>query len=278
MTFPSPLSPLTLLKLGGSLITDKNRPYTPCLEVIARLAEEIASARRQRPGLRLLLGHGSGSFGHVPAQKYGTRQGVHTADEWQGFVEVWRQAAALNRLVMEALRAAGVPALSFPPSAGVTAEDGQVAAWDLSPLSAALQTGLLPVIYGDVAFDRRRGGTILSTEDLFTHLAPRLRPARVLLAGLEAGVWADFPACTHLIPEISPENYAQVETALGGSTATDVTGGMASKVHLALDWVGQTPGLEVRIFSAAAPGSLESVLLGEPLGTQITVAGGEQGV
>ena len=106
MTFPSPLPPLTLLKLGGSLITDKNRPHTPRLEVLARLAEEIAAARRQRPGLRLLLGHGSGSFGHVPAQKYGTCQGVHSADEWQGFVEVWHQAAALNRLVMEALRAA----------------------------------------------------------------------------------------------------------------------------------------------------------------------------
>ena len=278
MTFPSPLPPLTLLKLGGSLITDKNRPHTPRLEVLARLAQEIASARRQRPGLRLLLGHGSGSFGHVPAQKYGTRHGVHSADAWQGFVEVWRQAAALNRLVMEALSAAGVPALSFPPSATVTAGDGQVAAWDLSPLSAALQAGLLPVIYGDVAFDRQRGGTILSTEDLFTHLVPRLRPARVLLAGLEAGVWADFPACTRLIAEISPQTYPHIEAALGGSNATDVTGGMASKVKLALGWVGQTPGLEVRIFSATAPGGLESVLLGQPLGTQVTVAAGEQGV
>ena len=272
MTFPSPFPPLTLLKLGGSLITDKNRAHTPRLDVLARLAEEIASARRVQPGLRLLLGHGSGSFGHVPAQKYGTRQGVHTPAEWLGFVEVWREAAALNHLVMDALAGADVPAIAFSPSAAVIAAGGQAAAWDLSPLSAALEAGLLPVIYGDVVFDRALGGTILSTEDLFTHLVPVLRPARILLAGLEAGVWADYPACTRLLPEITPANYAQLATALGASHATDVTGGMASKVRLALDWAQAVPGLEVRIFSAEASGSLQSALLGEPLGTLLKFA------
>jgi isopentenyl phosphate kinase len=269
MSSPYPLSPLTLLKLGGSLITEKTRPHTPRLEVLARLAGEIASARQTQPGLRLLLGHGSGSFGHVPAHKYGTRQGVHTPAEWQGFVEVCSEAAALHHLVMEALASAGVPAVSFPPSASVMAARGQVAAWNLSPLTAALDADLLPVIYGDAIFDQSLGGTILSTEDLFTHLVPVLRPARVLLAGLEGGVWADYPACTHLIPEITPQNYAQLAASLGGSHATDVTGGMASKVRQALDWAQAVPGLEVRIFSAEFPGSLYAALIGEPLGTVI---------
>ena len=263
-------SPLTLIKLGGSLITDKTRPHTLRAGLLARLAQEIAAARRANPGLRLLLGHGSGSFGHVPAQKYATRQGVHTGEEWQGFVEVWREAAALNRLVMDALAAADLPALSFPPSAAVTAQDGRVACWDLAPLVAALDAGLLPVVYGDVAFDTARGGTILSTEDLFTHLVPSLRPGCILLAGLEAGVWADYPACTRLVSQITPSSYLQVAEALGGSHATDVTGGMASKVRQALGWAQALPGLQVRIFSAATPGSLQAALLGEPAGTLIT--------
>ncbi len=270
MTLHSPYSPLTLLKLGGSLITDKTHPHTSRLDVLTRLAEEIAAASRAQPGMRLLLGHGSGSFGHVPAQKYGTRQGVQTPQEWLGFVEVWREASALNHLVMDALSAADVPALSFPPSACVTASDGQAASWDLSSISAALQAGLMPVIYGDVVFDRALGGTILSTEDLFTHLVRVLRPARVLLAGMEVGVWADYPACTQLIAEITPENYPQVVASLRGSHATDVTGGMASKVAQALDWAQVVPGLEVRIFSAEAPSSLLAALLGEPRGTRIT--------
>lgn len=270
MSSPSPLSPLTLLKLGGSLITDKTRPHTPRLEVLARLADEIAAARQARPGLRLLLGHGSGSFGHIPAQRYATRQGVHTEEQWLGFGEVWREASTLHHLVMEALASASLPALSFPPSAGVIAEGGRVADWNVSPLAAALGASLLPVVYGDVAFDRVLGGTILSTEDLFTHLVPLLRPTRVLLAGLEPGAWADYPACTRLIPTITAENYAQLAPALGGSHATDVTGGMASKVRQALDWAQAVPGLEVCIFSAEVPGSLQAAILGESLGTRIT--------
>jgi len=266
---PSSFENLHLLKLGGSLITDKTRPHTPRPAVISRLVGEIASARLAS-SLPLVLGHGSGSFGHIPAQKYGTRQGVTTPYQWQGFLAVWREAAALNRLVMEGLWQAGLPAISFPPSAMVVARDGQVAAWDISPLQVALQADLLPVIYGDVVFDTVRGGTILSTEELFVHLAKEMHPQRLLLAGIEPGVWVDFPACTHLIPEINPANLPEVESTLSGSAAADVTGGMKSKVHAMLALVEAMPGLVVSIFSGEEPGNLEKALSGEELGTRIT--------
>ena len=162
---------LQFLKLGGSLITDKQHAHTTRLEVLKRLAGEIAAAFDRDPGLRLLLGHGSGSFGHVPAKEFATRQGVQGEREWHGFTEVWYQASELNRLVIHALHAEGLPAMAFPPSAMVIAQEAKVLSWDLSPLHSALQAGLLPVVYGDVVFDTRRGGTILSTEDLFDHLA-----------------------------------------------------------------------------------------------------------
>lgn len=264
----SPSSTLQFLKLGGSLITEKTRPHTLRPRVLARLVEEIAAARAMDPGLRLVVGHGSGSFGHVPAQKHGTRQGVNTREGWQGFVEVWREASALYQLVMEALSKAGIPAVGFPPSASVTANDGQVVTWNLDPLRAALKVNLIPVIHGDVIFDTTRGGTILSTEDLFAHLARHLRPRRILLAGMEAGVWADYPVCEKLIPEITPTNLSAV-TSLGGSTATDVTGGMASKVHQSLTLAQEIPGLEVLIFSGDTPGLIQRALLGESVGTSL---------
>jgi len=150
MTYTSPIPTLQLLKLGGSLITVKSQPRTPRLDVLARLAEEIAIIWRQHPGFRLIVGHGAGSFAHVPAKKYGTRQGVHTPDEWLGFADVWWEASALNRLVMEALHQAGLPVIALSPSASVIAQGGQVERWDLTPLKSALQAGLLPVVYGDV--------------------------------------------------------------------------------------------------------------------------------
>ncbi len=70
---------LVFLKFGGSLITDKQRPRAPRPEVLERLAGEIGRALKKHPDIRLVLGNGAGSFGHSSAKKYGTRQGVHTA-------------------------------------------------------------------------------------------------------------------------------------------------------------------------------------------------------
>jgi isopentenyl phosphate kinase len=239
------------------------------MDILDRLAAEIAAACVQSPALRLVVGNGAGSFGHIPASRYGTRQGVHTPEDWRGFAEVWHEAATLNRLVTDALHAAGLPTVALPPSASVTARDGQVLTWDLSPIRNALQSGLLPVVHGDVIFDTVRGGTILSTEDLFEHLARQLHPERILLAGLEDGVWADYPACTRLIPVITPETLPQVAPALGGSSATDVTGGMSSKVRQSLALVDELPGLEILIFSGERPGQVKSALLGDTIGTSL---------
>lgn len=260
---------LVFLKLGGSLITDKTRPYTARLEKLDELAHEIALVVHENADLQLLLGHGSGSFGHQAANQFDTRHGVSGFPAWRGFAEVWYQASALNRLVIEALRHAGLPALTLSPAASVTAHDEKVFIWDLYPLLSALTNGLLPVVHGDVIFDDVRGGTILSTEDLFVHLAWELKPKRILLAGLEAGVWADFPKRTNLIKEITPESRARQIPGLGGAGGIDVTGGMESKVKEMLSLVEQIDHLEVLIFSAEEPETFRKALRGENPGTRL---------
>lgn len=260
---------LQFLKLGGSLITEKRTAATARLEVIERAAGEIAAFREANPKARLLLGHGSGSFGHFPAKKYNTRACVRTEAEWLGFVEVWQQAAALNHIVMDALRAAKLPAVAFPPSAMVSAVDGSITNWDLTPIQAALDGGLLPVVYGDVAFDTVRGGTILSTEDLFAHLAKQLRPQRILLAGDEEGVFANYDASRTLIHEITTATYPQLATSILGAEAPDVTGGMRGKVEAMLALVSELPGCEVRVFSGEAQGDILQALNSMGLGTRI---------
>jgi isopentenyl phosphate kinase len=260
---------ITLLKLGGSLITEKAHPRTLRPEILTRLAEEIASVLQEQPSMRLIIGHGAGSFAHVSANHHNTRQGVKTPAQWRGFIEVWWDASTLNRLVMEALLEAGLPAISLPPSASVMAQDGQVIEWDLGPLRAALSAGLLPVIYGDVIFDTLRGGTILSTEDLFGHLARQFQSRRMLLAGIEPGVWEDYPTCSRIIPKITPDNLEDIAPVLGGSDSTDVTGGMESKVKQCLVLTKDIPELEIEIFSGEEPGTLLEVLLGAHKGTVI---------
>jgi isopentenyl phosphate kinase len=263
------MSSLVFLKFGGSLITDKDRGHTPRLEIIRRLAAEVAEARSQSPGLKLILGHGSGSFGHTPARQYNTRAGVRGAAQWRGFAEVWAEARALNQLVVEALTAAGLPVIAFPPSAWITARDGQPAEWDAHPIQMALDAGLVPLVNGDVVFDTARGGTILSTEDVFTALAGVLRPARVLMSGIEPGVWVDFPACTRVVEQITSASFASFDSGLSGSASVDVTGGMRQKVELML-LARQVEGLESFIFSGLESGLVRHVLSGGSAGTRIT--------
>jgi isopentenyl phosphate kinase len=274
---------LVFLKLGGSLITDKTKPYTPLLDVMEDLALQIVTSLRSQPNLRLVIGHGAGSFGHVAASEYKTRDGFprpsplthrerdSTEDNyWKGFAEVWYQASSLNRYVMEALHKAGLRTISLPPSGSVIASDGQVSVWETTPIRMAMAAGMVPVIFGDVVFDEVRGGTILSTENLFAYLVKALAPDRVLLAGLEEAVWEDFPARTRRIQQITPTSFEEIKYGLSGSTGADVTGGMAAKVMEMLDLVRENPELKIQIFSGLQPGNLVRALLGESLGTEIS--------
>ena len=263
-------SELIFLKLGGSLITDKDRPHTARLDVLTMLAQEIKAALDEKPTRKILLGHGSGSFGHVPAKQYGTRDGVHTAKVWQGFVEVWREASSLNHLVMEALAANDVLAVAIPPSAAVVTNAGKVVSWNLLPIEESLHNGIVPVVYGDVVFDTSWGGTILSTEDLFAYLVPEFRPGAVLLAGIERGVWMDYPACQAIFDKITPEMMALDQLSVAGSESVDVTGGMRSKVAFGMNLVKQFPSMRISIFSGREPENLRQALNGEHIGTMIS--------
>jgi isopentenyl phosphate kinase len=274
---------LVFIKLGGSLITDKSKPYTPLVDVIDDLASQIATTLRSQQNLRLVIGHGAGSFGHVAASEYKTRDGyprpaplIHRdRDEseesyWHGFAEVWYQASALNRYVMEALHKAGVKAIALPPSSSVIASDGKVAVWETTPISMSLAAGIVPVVFGDVVFDEVRGGTILSTETLFAFLVKAFDPERILLAGLENAVWEDFPARTRKIERITPKIFEEIKHGVGKSASADVTGGMEAKVREMLELAQENPGLRIQIFSGREPGNISRVLMGELLGTEIS--------
>ncbi len=254
---------LVFVKLGGSVITDKAQAETARPALIARLAEEVARARGAVPGLRLLVGHGSGSFGHAVAQRTGTRRGVHTAAEWRGFAEVAAVAARLNRIVTEAFWAAGVPVWSLQPSASARCRAGELVSLAMAPVEEALARGLVPLLYGDVALDEERGGTIISTEQIFAFLARRLLPARLILVGVVDGVYEGDPLRdpgVRPVPEISAANWAAVRAMLGGSHATDVTGGMLAKVEEMVALARERPGLRVQLISGERPGALEAAL------------------
>ncbi len=254
------VGPVVFLKLGGSLITDKTQIELVRKDVLARLAKEIARSVQNNPDLNVLLGHGSGSFGHVPAARHGTREGVRSNLDWHGFVEVGRVASKLNAIVRNQLVAEGLKAISLQPSASAICRDGGLIQFNMEPVLMALSARLIPIIYGDIAFDTQRGGTIISTEEIMSFLSDKLQPSWLLLAGETAGV---YDVKGKIIPIISPENFETIRPALGGSRGTDVTGGMATKVESMLELVKRQPNLQIRVFSGLVPDSVEKGLAGE---------------
>lgn len=276
---------LMVVKLGGSLITDKRRPRTARREVIVRLAEEIAAARPAMSAA-LLVGHGSGSFGHVAAADAGLGKGPFSdpgrpAPERRraGLSATQQQAAELHRRVVAALAAAGAAPFSWAPSTALVARAGRPVAGSVGTLVEALGLGMVPVVYGDVVTDRVWGASIASTEAVVRYLIGRLKQRgmavrRVVWAGETAGI---YDTLGRTVPEVGPENLRQVRRAVGASAGTDVTGGMRLRLDTAVALARR--GVESWIIDGTVPGLLKMALTAEEMAEEVpgTRVGGWEG-
>ncbi len=253
---------MIFLKLGGSAITDKTREATAREEVIHRVAREIKRARDVNPAQSILVGHGSGSFGHFAAKKSGFGQ----LGNWLAYAETGAAAWRLTRLVTDIFLEEQVPMVAMQPSASARCREGELVELATGPIQIALAHNLVPLVHGDVAFDETREMTIASTEMIFAYLAPILKPTRILLAGIVDGVFTADPlkdASAQLIREITPANFASIESQLLGSHGVDVTGGMIAKVKGMVALVQREPTIRVHIVSAMREGLIERMLVQE---------------
>jgi len=260
---------LIFLKLGGSLITNKDIPFYARKGTLKRLGAEIAKAIDKNHELTLLIGHGSGSFGHSTAAHFGTRAGIHSAEDWLGFQKVWWAAHLLNQIIIEEFHNFGLPIISLPASASLVSSNKKVDQWNIQPILSSLQNRLLPIIFGDVVIDNKLGATIFSTEELFSYLVNELHPSRILLAGKERGVFLDYPRNQDLISMITPDTYPSISNKINASDSIDVTGGMASKVRSMLDLITLEENLSIDIFSGEEENNLFRVISGEKIGTRL---------
>lgn len=261
---------LILVKLGGSLVTDKTKPFTPRLEAIKRLAGEITEARKKRL-VGLVVGNGGGSYPHTPAVKYQTHKGIIDGESIRGFCEVQDAAARLNRIVVRELLNAGENAVSINPSSCLIAKNAEIKEFYLEPLNKLLDLNIIPVVYGDVVIDTKMGCSIISTEQVLNYLALQLSQKgynveNLVHYGTTSGV-LDKDGKT--IPRITPESVNGLRRIIQGSEGIDVTGGMLHKVEEALSLANK--GIPSYIMNGFEREYLKKVILGEQVeGTLIT--------
>jgi len=248
---------LILLKLGGSLITDKFKPYTARIDVIKRVGKEIYEALEEKP-FKLIIGNGGGSFPHVPAKKYRTVEGILNEESWKGFSIVHNAAAELNKILVEEFLNAGLNAVSLQPSACCIAKNDRIIEFYTKPIEELLKNKVIPVVYGDVGIDVAKGCCILSTEEILAFLAERLRPEKIVLAGKVDGVYGKDGK---LIKEITSKNFHKIKSYLKGSDGIDVSGGMLLKITKMLELAQN--GIESLIINGLKKGYIKRALLGK---------------
>lgn len=239
----------TVLKLGGSVITDKDRPETVDEGRLAFLASALAGRED------LVVVHGAGSFGHHHAANHGVSVSEGTHDD-EAVREIHASMERLNECVVEALAAEDVPALTIHPLSLAYRSHAGKLGMPIEGIETMLEEGFAPVLYGDILVHRGKGATIVSGDELVVALAEGLGAERVGLCSTVPGVLDD---AGDVVPEI--ESYDDVAAYLGGSESTDVTGGMAAKVRALLEL--DAPA------SIFGPEALEEFLVGDSPGTRI---------
>jgi len=259
-----------LVKLGGSLLTNKRRRESLRGKVLDRLASEIHSARHQKR-LDLIVGHGGGSFPHFPAYKFSVHKGIKNKKSLYGYTLTNDAAARLNRHVITALIKARENAVSVQPSAWLTAKNGKIHQSFTTPFKLYLANGFLPVPYGDAVMDSDQGTAIISTEQLLAELASKLGAKKMIVVANIEGVFTDDPSenkNAEFIPEINKNNYSRIRKMLKGSYGTDVTGGMLHKVDELVELAKN--GVSSQIISGEEKANLKNALLGNSkIGTTI---------
>ncbi|ADQ66819.1 isopentenyl phosphate kinase [Halogeometricum borinquense DSM 11551] len=241
----------TVLKLGGSVVTDKSTPETVDDDSLDAAVAAVADSDPSR----LVIVHGGGSFGHHNAEKHGVSdsQGTHDAE---AVFEIHDAMRRLNDAVVTRLQDAGIAALPVQPLS-LGARDAEAAfSLPLDSTATMLDEGFVPVLHGDVIAHAASGATVVSGDELVTTLARGLDADRVGLCSTVPGV---LDADNEVIPEITA--FEDVASVLGGSDATDVTGGMAAKVRALLEL-----GAPAHVFG---PDALPRFLAGEDAGTVI---------
>ena len=251
---------LTILKIGGSVITDKNGELAARTEVINRLAEETQKACVKN----LIIVHGGGSFGHPTAQKYGIKEGWKNDTQKAGFAETHHVMTVLNGLVMDALVWHSIPAFSVTPSCCVVTENGRIKLFEDAVLKMLLNMGFVPVLYGDATLDEKMGFTVLSGDQLVSYLARKFGAGKIVIGVDTDGLYDADPKVAEnakLYSRLTLSELEKIKSKLGGSTATDVTGGMVGKIAELVPAVAQ--GISVSIVNAAKPNRVYKALMGE---------------
>jgi isopentenyl phosphate kinase len=247
---------MILVKLGGSVITDKGRYRTFDPDTSGRLAKEIAKA-----GKDVVLVHGAGSFGHMLAKEHRLHLGITERTQLHGASQVMSDVRELDLEVCRRMSSNGLAVVPLPPASCAVMRDGKLNHLDLDVFKSYLDRGMVPVTFGDVVRDEVRGLSICSGDQLMAALAKEFRPSKVIFVTDVDGVFTADPTQdpeAKLIPTVDE----QVLDSLPRTERNiDVTGSIFAKIRYMIDMASLTD--ECLVLNGKVPGRLEAAIRGD---------------
>jgi len=249
---------MILVKLGGSVITDKGRYRTFDPGTAGRLAEEIAIT-----GQDVILVHGAGSFGHLLAKEHRLHLGITDGSQLLGAAHVMSDVRELDLEVCRHMSAKGLRVVPLPPASCAIMRDGTLQDLDMKLFKDYLKLGMVPVTFGDVVRDEVRGLSICSGDQLMAALAREFRPDKVIFVTDVDGVFTADPTQNTKAKLIETVDEKVLDSLPRTERNVDVTGSIFAKIRYMIDMASLTG--ECLVLNGKIPGRLEAAIRGEPV-------------
>ncbi len=227
-----------LVKLGGSVITEKGQDKTVNLPLIRRAFSELEQVETVHPQII----HGAGSFGHPMAKQYDLISGYNQTNKdhvpWALSV-TRRNMVELHSHILDIAIENSFSPFSLPvSSSSFETKEGRVV-FTGEPLRLALENHLNPVLYGDVLLSESRHFTILSGDRIMQILIDYLQdtkycPQEVVFCTDVDGFFTDDPKLNpeaELISQARKDEIPTFKKYARESQNPDVTKGMLGKLE-----------------------------------------------
>jgi len=210
---------MILIKLGGSIITNKQKPLTPNISAINKIAIQLKKVREP-----IIIVHGGGSFGHY----WSVRYDMHTKPakyNKKGVAIVKNSMIELNKIILDSFLKNNLNPYCLPPTDFMSGDKADTK--KVKEILRIAKDGLVPVSYGDVLWHGQNKFYILSGDRIMGILAKVLKPRLAIFVLNVDGVYSDMKT-KKLLHEIKGQKTSISEVGM------DVTGGMTRKIKEAI--------------------------------------------
>ncbi len=220
-----------MLKLGGSLLTDKNQPFSIRENVVKSAIQQIIEAKE-----KLILIHGGGSFGHPLAKEYSISKGLNPSipNQILGLVKTHQSMNKFNSYLINLFLEKNYPALSIQASSIFIKESHNISTQSIDMIETALDLNILPILYGDIILDKQGSFSIISGDQIIFELCENLKKynvSKVIFTMETDGLYInDKFNKESLATECYSDELESLELANLGQKI-DVTGGIKGKLN-----------------------------------------------